>query len=314
MIVLYVLFALSVFCPVYTYALYPLVLRMMKGKQYKNDDIEPAVSIVIVGEDAKGKIRNIQMCRYPNVEIIEGGYGYVKKVKGEIIVFTDTKTEMDLAALREIVKPFADERVGVVVGEQTNPEGNSSVWKYENLVKRLESRIGCVSGANESLFAVRKSDMPEVPDHVLNKPFYIATKITENGKDIIFQESAQAYEGKTEGTNFKKHVDDASGYWQALSLFPKMLIGRHGSFVYVSHRAMKWFVWLNMTMMLVTSGLLSLKGSLSMAVLFCLQIACYVMIVFLRKTSIRGTFGKMLDIGYYFLILNYSYVVGLFHK
>lgn len=312
MIVLYVLFAFSVFCPVYTYALYPIVLRFLKGKDYKSAEIEPSVSVVIVGKNATDKITNIQQCEYPEIEIIEGEYRDANKAKGEIVVFTDTKTEMDLAAIREIVKPFSDERVSCVVGQQTNPEGNSAFWKYENLVKRLESRIGCVSGANESMFAVRKSDMPSVPDDVLNKPFYIATKITEGGKDIVFQDTAKAYEGRTEGTNFEKHVEDAAGYWQALRLFPKMLIGRHGCFVYVSHRVMKWFVWLNMIVMLVTSGLLIHK-SMVMMVLFCLQILFYCSLVLQRKKERKnGLIGAILYIGYYFAELNISYMIGLF--
>lgn len=312
MIILYVLFALSVFCPIYTYALYPIVLRMLKAKEYKSKDIEPTVTVVVTGEDTTEKTKNIQQCEYPEVEIIEGGYRDANKAKGEIIVLNDTKTQLDLAALSEIVKPFADNRIGCVVGLQTNPEGNSTFWKYENLVKRLESRIGCVSGANESIFAVRKIDMPNVPESVLNKPFYIATKITETGRDVVFQESAKAYEGKTEGTNFQKHVEDAAGYWQALRLFPKMLIGRHGSFVYVSHRVMKWFVWLNMLVMLVTSGVLAVKGSALMAVLFGLQIVGYAVVMLMGKRNIDGAIGKLISIGYYFVMLNAAYFVGLF--
>lgn len=311
MIILYALFALSVLCPAYTYALYPIVLRMLKGKVYKSAEIEPSVSVVVVGEDAADKITNIQQCEYSNIEIVNGEYGDANKSKGEIVIFTDTKTEMDLAAIREIVKPFADNRIGCVVGQQTNSEGNSAFWKYENLVKKLESKIGCVSGANESIFAVRKSDMPNVPESVLNKPFYIATKITETGKDVVFQESAKAYEGKTEGTNFEKHVADAAGYWQALRLFLKMLIGKHGSFVYVSHRVMKWFVWLNMIVMLVTSGVLAINGSILMAVLFGLQIVGYAVVMLLEKRNIGGAIGKLISIGYYFVKLNIAYLIGL---
>ena len=310
MIALYVLFALSVFCPVYTYALYPIVLRMMRGKQYKNEEIEPDVSVVVVGKNVEEKVTNDCQCGYPNANVIVGDYA--NKTKGDIIVFTDTKTQIDLSAIREIIKPFADQRVGCVVGQQTNPEGNSAFWKYENKIKELESRIGCVSGAPESLFAVRKSDMPRIPESVLNKPFYIATKITENGKAVLYQETAKAYEGKTDGTYFRKHVEDARGYWQALKLFPKMLIGRHGSFVYISHRVMKWFVWLNMVTMLVTSGLLGFNGSAFMATLFYLQVVGYFLLLLLGRKNIRGPVGKIIGIGYYFVMLNMSYLVGFF--
>ena len=306
MIALYVLFALSVFCPVYTYALYPIVLRMMRGKQYKSEESEPTVSVVIVGEDAEKKVTNVRQCEYPNAEIIVGDYA--SKTKGNIIVFTDTKTQLDLAAIREIVKPFADERVCCVVGQQTNPEGNSAFWKYENIVKELESRIGCVSGAPESLFAVRKSDMPEVPEKVINKPFYIVTKIEEKRKAVLFQDTAKTYEGKTEGTNFEKHVQDAVGYWQALKLFPQML----ESFVYVSHRVMKWFVWLNIVVMLVTSGVLGLNGYAFMTTLFYFQVVGYFFVLLLGRQNIGGPIGKIIGNGYYFLMLNASYLVGFF--
>ncbi|GFI26135.1 hypothetical protein IMSAGC012_01254 [Lachnospiraceae bacterium] len=309
---LYVLFMVSLFLPIYTYFIYPCILRLLKGKEYKKQEMEPAVSVVVVGKNATEKVKNIRQCKYSDIEIIVGDYA--SKAKGEIIVFTDTKTKLDLEAIREIVKPFAEKQVGCVVGQQTNPGGNSAFWKYENLVKSLESRIGCVSGANKSLFAVRKADMPEIHEKVLNKPFYIAAKIMENGKDIVFQDSAKTYESESGGTNFRKHVEDAVGYWQALRLFPKMLFPRHGSFVYVSHRVMKWFVWLNMVLLMVISGVLAVFGSLPMTVLFAFQVFVYVVVIVLGRKDIGGVVGLMISIGYYFVMLNAAYFVGVFCK
>ena len=314
MIVLYVLFALSIFFPIYTYILYPCILSIMRGKEYKVEDIKPCVSVIVVGPNAEDKIDSIYHCNYPELEVISGTYCNAKQAKGDIIVFTDTETRLDLAAIQKIVVYFADERIGCVVGQQTNPEGNSVFWKYENLVKQYESRIGSVSGANNSLFAVRKIDMPEVKEDVLNKPFYIATIIEENGKDVVFRDTARAYESKSVGANFKKHVVDAAGYWQSLKLFPKMLFGNKVSFVYVSHRVMKLFVWLNMVTMLVTAGVLGRMGSTLMAVLFWLQIAGYVIVLTLGRFMIGGALGKLLGIGYYFVMLNLAHFAGLFYR
>lgn len=279
----------------------------------KKQDIKPSVSVLIIGDNIKEKSRNIQTCDYPEIiEIIEVRdiNDSVNKARGEIILFTDTKTSMDLAAVSNIVQPFADERVACVVGQQTNIDGNSIFWRYENFVKSLESRVGCVSGATESIFAIRKTDMPIVAENVINKPFNIAMKITENGRDVIFQPSAKAYEEKTIGTNFSKHVQDARGYWQAFKLFPKLLLPRKGSFVYVSHRVMKWFVWLNMLTSLVTSGFLA-RSSVFMGVLFGCQLFGYASIFALGKMS---KISRIIGIGYYFIILNISYFVGLFSK
>lgn len=309
--IFYVLFSLSIMCPIYTYALYPMLLKVMKRKNYEVAKINPTVTVVITGENTEAKLRNINQCEYKKLKVIEGGYDCINKADGEIVIFTDTKTHLDLTAIRNIVQPFADGRIGCVVGQQINSESNSVFWKYENLIKKLESRIGCVSGATESLFAVRKSDIPLIEEKVLNKSFYIVTKITENGKDVVFEPRAKAYEGKSEGTNFIKHVQDAAGYWQALKLFPKMFLFNHGSFVYVSHRVMKWFVWLNMLTIFLISAALSDSSKL-MSGLFWMQLIGYAVILFLGRRDIDGIFGKLVNIGYYFVTLNTAYFIGMF--
>lgn len=317
---LYALFGLSVFCPVYTYALYPIVLKCLPRKSYKsgnektgNTQVQaPIITVIVVGKNGKTKADAIRQTGVDTIWAEQITESINKSVKGEFIVFTDDKTELDKEAIPEIIKPFADERISCVVGQQTNPEGNSAFWKYENAVKQLESRIGCVSGATASLLAVRSADLPKVPETVRNKPFYIVTAITQAGKDIFFQPSAKAYEGKTEGTNFEKHVQDAAGYWQAFCLFPKMLLPINtGNFVYISHRVMKWFVWLNMAVALVTSGILA-SDSILIAIFFIFQIISYIVLLLMGRSKKRGIIHNLIRMGYYFLALNFAYFLGLF--
>lgn len=310
----YCLFAASVFLPCYTYALYPVVLRALPSKSFRIKDIELSVSVIVPKNSRTNwKVENIKRCCYTKTQIILSNNidNALKKASGDVVIITDTETKFDKNAIKEIVKVFADPRVGYAIGEQTNSEGNSVFWKYEKLVKILESQIGCVSGANYSIFAVRKKDMPDIPSKVLNKPFFIATTITQNGKSSVYVQKAKAYEkGTTQGVNFNKHVDDAVGYWQALMIFPKMLFPRKGSFVYVSHRVLKWFVWLNMITMYATSLTLS-KRSKKMGALFGLQTVGYIaVLVYPRK----GLFGKLIKLGEYFVKLNLSYLVGVFRS
>ena len=315
MIFLYVLFGLSIFCPIYTYAVYPVILKFLKKKTYQTGNDRMSVSVVVVGnqESAGKKIENIQKNKYTDLQIVvadsitEG----IKKTKGDIIVFTDTETELAENAIEELVKGFADPRIDCVVGQQSSKNGNSAFWKYENKVKELESNIGCVSGANDTIFAVRKDKMPIVDEKVKHKPFYIATSITQAGGDVVYTPKAIAYEIPTEGDNFSKHVEDAKGYWQALRLFPHMLFPRKGSFVYVSHRLMKWFVWLNLIVSLFVSGMLAFSSQM-MFVVFLLQIILYMVLLVFGKKASDGNLGKIMRIGYYFLMLNIAYAVGLF--
>ena len=105
MTVLYALFALSLFCPVYTYAIYPCILRMVKSREYLIQDIEPTVSVVVIGKSSQDKIKSIKQCSYSNIiEIINENYGSANRANGDIIIFTDTKTQLDLTSIREIVR------------------------------------------------------------------------------------------------------------------------------------------------------------------------------------------------------------------
>ena len=201
-----------------------------------------------------------------------------------------------------------------MVGEQTNQNGNSLFWNYEKLVRRLESRIGCVSGASESLFAVRKADLPEIPDNVYKKPFYISSKIIEKGKAVLFQSDAKTYEDNYSRLNLNKHITDAIGYYQLLKEYPQMLLFHRGAFVSISHRVMKWFVWLSQLVLIITSGILGILGSTLMMILFGLQVIGYLVILVIGGKKHEGKIGKFLSAGYYFVMLNYDYFVGFFRK
>ena len=85
----------------------------------------------------------------------------VPSTSGEIIVHTDANAILAPDALRWIVVPFADPRVGCVVGEllYTNTAepavagGEGLYWRYENWIKENESRLGSTITANGVLAA-----------------------------------------------------------------------------------------------------------------------------------------------------------------
>ena len=320
MTILYALFAFSVFFPLYTYVIYPLILRCMKEIKYKSDDSNFSVSVIIIGkkEYASKKIANIKECSYQNVQLVvsENYSAGEKEASGNVLIFTDLDTRFATETITELVRPFSDKRVGCVVGQQTNLNGNSAYWKYENSVKELESRIGCVSGATASVFAIRKEDFPCISEDIINIPFYISMSITEKGMLVVYQQSAKTFETITEGgLNFRKHVRDAAGYWQCLKLFPRMFFLHHGSFAYIGHRVIKMFVWLNMLSLMLVSALLGIMKNEFMARLFLIQIIGYLVVYVVGKRKRAHQFGKVCNLLYYFISLNFAFFITLFeHK
>lgn len=89
----------------------------------------------------------------------------VPAVRGEIVVFSDADAMYEPQALRMLVSRFANSRVGVVSGQlcyhggegQPPASQEGAYWRYEEGVKRLESRLNSLVGANGSIYAIRRA-------------------------------------------------------------------------------------------------------------------------------------------------------------
>jgi glycosyltransferase involved in cell wall biosynthesis len=107
----------------------------------------------------------------------------VAQARGEIVAFSDANSTWQPDALRRLVEPFADPRVGYVcgqvrfvqeaLGEQaSNQEG--VYWRYELALRRLESRLSSITAGNGAIYATRRRSyivVDPVMGHDLSLPF-----------------------------------------------------------------------------------------------------------------------------------------------
>jgi glycosyltransferase involved in cell wall biosynthesis len=122
----------------------------------------------------------------------------VRDTNGEIVAFSDANSVWAAAALRRLVRNFADPEVAYVCGqmrleaaEGTNREG--AYWRYELKLRESESRIGSVTGGNGSIYAVRRSDYVDVDPrfgHDLAFPYLMV----QHGRRAVFEPEAIAFE------------------------------------------------------------------------------------------------------------------------
>ncbi len=88
----------------------------------------------------------------------------VRVAKGEILVFSDANSMYERDALKKLVRHYADERVGAVVGRlvYANPDssvasyGESLYWRYEAWLKRLQSKAGALVLGNGAIHSIRR--------------------------------------------------------------------------------------------------------------------------------------------------------------
>ena len=103
----------------------------------------------------------------------------VDRARGQIVAFGDANARWERGALRALVAPFADPRVGYVCGQLrlldaggTNQEG--LYWRYEMALRALESRLASVTAGNGAIYATRREAylrVDPVMGHDLSFPF-----------------------------------------------------------------------------------------------------------------------------------------------
>jgi glycosyltransferase involved in cell wall biosynthesis len=122
----------------------------------------------------------------------------VREADGEILAFSDANALWAAAALRKLVRNFADPEVAYVCGQLrlqepdgTNREG--AYWRYELGVRESESALGSITGGNGSIYAVRRGDYVDVDPrfgHDLAFPYLMV----QRGRRAVYEPEAVAFE------------------------------------------------------------------------------------------------------------------------
>jgi cellulose synthase/poly-beta-1,6-N-acetylglucosamine synthase-like glycosyltransferase len=113
---------------------------------------------------------------------------------GEILVFTDADVVTPPDAMRHLVAPFADPRVGAVAAEKRDRDhgatgaGRAS-WRARRTVRRMLSRGGSVSGAQGHLHALRRELYRPLPPDVVDD-FAIPAQALLAGRRLAYAPGA----------------------------------------------------------------------------------------------------------------------------
>lgn len=174
---------------------------------------------------------------------------------GEVLVFADASSRFEMDALSKLLMPLADAEVGSVVGRKRVMEAPDSVsqgdglyWRYEGMVRRLESETGSSwVGVEGGLFAIRRAifrlDFPAW----IAADYGICCRVCEQGFRNIYQPDAIVREPATRGMGgeFRRKVRVIVRGIRAFFHFRRLLsLRRHPMFAFqnLSHRLCRWLV------------------------------------------------------------------------
>ena len=238
--------------------------------------------------------------------------------QGDVVVFTDARQTIESAALRRLVRNFADPQVGCVSGELMlgDPDsgeadyGMGVYWRIEKKVRELESASGSVVGATGALYGVRRELLVPVPPQTLLDDVYIPMQVLRSGKRVVFEPEARAWDSPDQGAGreFSRKVRTLSGNYQLVQLMPWILSSNNPvRFEFISHKLLRLLGPFALMAALISSALLP-QAFYRMA--FLLQLAFYASSL-LGKFGIRlGPLARVGDAAFTFVVLNMAAAVA----
>lgn len=247
----------------------------------------------------------------------------MKFVKSEVVVFNDANTIVSSNALLDIVKHYADPRVGGVSGakgiitqadDTVESKGEGLYWKYESAIKTADSKVNSLMGAAGELVSFRAKLVKDLPLDTILDDFMQTFYILEQGSDMLYEPLAKAEETSSASIEeeLKRKVRIAAGGWQSMSRLPFMLnVFKRPvqAWMYTSHRVLRWSISAFALPILFVVNALLLTENIILHTLFLGQLAFYLVALVGHMYRTRQLPGPIMAI-YYFCVMNYAVIAG----
>lgn len=242
----------------------------------------------------------------------------VPLAQGDIVVLCDSNTMFQPEALMFLVRHFEERNVGCVCGELRLVDAGQKrssenlYWKYETMLKFLESRLNMLVGANGGILAIRRDLFAPLPPDGIIDDFLVAMRIRAAGHRVVYDAEAVAIEELAEGAHheFRRRIRIGAGNFHALKYTCKLLNPAMGwiALSYWSHKVFRWVVPLALCVAGASAILLAsdprYAGVAALGALIVgLGLAGYCL-------DRRGRYSAPFSLPFYFLSMNLALLLG----
>jgi cellulose synthase/poly-beta-1,6-N-acetylglucosamine synthase-like glycosyltransferase len=297
--------ALLLFHAYFGYALTLRLWAVLRPRPVLRRRVEPFVSVVIAAHDEAdaiaARVRNILELDYPahRLEVLVGSDGsrdgtgwmarrvgdprvqvfdfetrrgkpsvlndLVARARGDLILFADARQRYERHALRALVAPFADARVGAVggalllgrAGGGALGAGAGAYRRLDDALRADESWVDSTVGLSGAIYAIRTDLFEPLPADTILDDVLTPMRVTRRGFRVVFEPQARAFDrapasGQEE---FARKVRTLAGNLQLLSRERWLLNPFRNRLCYqtVSHKGLRLIGPLLLVLMLVAS-------------------------------------------------------------
>ena len=235
----------------------------------------------------------------------------VARARFDVLVFADARQQFASDALIELTQPLQDPAVGGVTGEllldcesswrrtavrdrrrgprpaapdrrRTGPStiapGVGIYWRYEKMLRRLESAVGSTLGATGAIYALRRDLWSPLPADTILDDVLAPMRAVLAGYRVVFNPRAQAFDRAAPDaeTESRRKVRTLAGNYQILWLEPQLLNPLRNPvwLQYTSHKLARLLVPYALLLMFAASVASAARHPVYLGALI-VQCACY---------------------------------------
>lgn len=231
---------------------------------------------------------------------------------GEVLVITDARQLVDRGSLRALLRLLSAPGVGCVTGNLVleGAAGSGMYWRYENWIRKQESRLGSVTGMTGPLSALRKIDLGLLPTDLILDDLWIPMQLRLRRLRVLLAEDAIARDRAfSDEREFSRKVRTLAGNYQLFWWMPRLLLPvvNPSWFETISHKVARLICpWLLVTLPVVcVLGTATGQPGHRVGALLGAQIAFYVAALFGSRVGRAGSLART------FVVLNAAAVAGL---
>jgi biofilm PGA synthesis N-glycosyltransferase PgaC len=230
--------------------------------------------------------------------------------RGELMLMNDVRQPLSPNAVRVLAAALADPAVGIATGNLilSGGAGSGVYWRYENWIRRQESRFRGMAGMTGPIAMVRRADLPPIPLDIILDDVWIPMTLALAGKRVAFVSEAEARDAAFEDDReFKRKVRTLAGNYQLFARLPALLSPFSNPiwFETFSHKLLRLAApWLLIALFAV-SLFGAAGGSRFLQVMLAGQLACY------GAAALGPRAGKLGAVARTFVVLNTAALVGL---
>src|SRR5712664_407922 len=169
--------------------------------------------------------------------------------RGDVLVFTDVRQEIQPGSIEHLIRSLASPDVGAVAGSLVLSAGNrreglyERYWRFERDLRAREAAWDSAIGVSGALYALKRELWQPLPPGLILDDVWVPFQVIRAGKRVAFSQQATATDHRagSDAGELARKVRTLTGNYQLLAWMPWLLNPWRNRvwWQFVSHKVMR---------------------------------------------------------------------------